>query len=192
MTDKSLTRRHRSLIQGKTPEEKLWYGVSKLSGQGRDGDCWEWQYSKRGSGDRVGGGYGYFTLRGTKYSTHRFAYELTKGEIPEGLKILHSCDNPPCCNPQHLSLGTDQDNVLDMFAKGRGGIGESHWTKHKPECLARGEKQHSAKMTPEKVRAMRQRWDAGGATSRELAKEFGIKQSSAHKICARKSWKHIE
>lgn len=144
MADKSLTRK-RSLILGDTPEEKLWFGVSKEPGQGPKGECWEWQYSKRGSGNRVGGGYGTFTIGTKRFGTHCVAYELTNGSIPEGMRVLHSCDNPPCCRPDHLKLGTDQDNVREAFERGRRGIGETHWTRYKPERIARGDNQHSAR-----------------------------------------------
>ncbi len=110
---------------------------------------------------------------------------------PGDLRVLHSCDNPPCCNPAHLRLGTDGDNVREKFAKGRGGVGETHWTKHKPERIARGENQHSAKMTADQVREIRRRADAGEG-GKALGKEFGISQASAWKIIQRLTWKHIE
>lgn len=194
MATEIVTRR-RSWIRGKTPNEKLQYGVNKEPGQGPHGECWEWKFSKRGSGTRVGGGYGRFTIGATVYSAHRLTWELANGPIPEGLKVLHHCDNPPCCRLEHLFLGTDGDNVRDKFAKGRGGIGDSHWTKQRPELLGhitRGEAQHSSKMTEDKVREMRQLWDAKILDSYQLGEKFGIRQSSAYKICSRQSWKHVE
>lgn len=74
--------------------------------------CWEWQAGK-------GTGYGAISAReyGTK-KAHRIAYAMMKGD-PTGMKVCHTCDNPPCVNPEHLFLGTQTDNMLDMHAKGR-------------------------------------------------------------------------
>lgn len=83
-------------------------------------ECWEWQLTK----DRVG--YGRLMVRmGSRdkfrsMSAHRYAYEVFVGEIPEGMNVLHKCDNRACCNPSHLFIGTQQDNMRDMYAKGRG------------------------------------------------------------------------
>lgn len=106
---------------GVTAEQRLWNGVAK----GGDGDCWEWQ------GAKDGWGYGTIGVRELGPSrAHRVAYVLTHGPIPDGLVIMHSCDNPPCCNPAHLSLGTHQDNMTDRDAKGRRPpppLGEDNW-----------------------------------------------------------------
>jgi hypothetical protein len=77
--------------------------------------CWEWQ------GSRYPTGYGKFRPSGPKQGyAHRFAYEFWHGPIPEGMLVMHSCDNPPCVNPQHLSVGTYSDNAQDRENKGRG------------------------------------------------------------------------
>lgn len=77
-------------------------------------DCWEWnacQYKN---------GYGKFALtRSNAVYSHRLAYELTYGSIPNGLYVCHSCDNPRCCNPNHLFAGTQTDNMQDCKRKGR-------------------------------------------------------------------------
>jgi len=82
--------------------------------------CWEW------SGSRNADGYGYLRVGSQRDGTrsrvlaHRLAWMLAHGgAIPGGLFVLHRCDNPPCCNPAHLFLGTNADNVADMLAKGR-------------------------------------------------------------------------
>jgi len=76
-------------------------------------DCWEWQ------GGTQNVGYGLIRDGKRMRSTHRVSYEEHKGPIPKGLCVMHSCDNPICVNPLHLSLGTHKQNTHDMMAKGR-------------------------------------------------------------------------
>jgi len=64
-------------------------------------------------------GYGLFNYKNKLRKTHRFAYELKHGAIPRGMYVCHTCDNPPCCNPDHLFLGTQQDNMKDRKQKNR-------------------------------------------------------------------------
>ncbi len=74
--------------------------------------CWEW------TGDMNkahGKNYGRFNMK----KAHRISYELTYGKIPDGLFVLHKCDNPPCVRPEHLFLGTHLDNMRDKVLKGR-------------------------------------------------------------------------
>jgi hypothetical protein len=78
-----------------------------------NGDCLEWQMY------RDKDGYGRKRFQGTMQPVHRVVWVLVKGPIPFGMDVLHSCDNPPCINVNHLFLGTDQDNVDDMISKGR-------------------------------------------------------------------------
>ena len=70
-------------------------------------------------GTTINGGYGHISVGGWPVLTHRFAYEQANGPIPGGMSVCHRCDNPPCCNPAHLFLGTHSDNMRDMVAKGR-------------------------------------------------------------------------
>lgn len=76
------------------------------------GDCWEWQRS-------TSRGYGNIWVNGKALSTHRYTYELAHGQIPDGMFVLHSCDNKKCCNPGHLILGTHQDNMQHVRARGQ-------------------------------------------------------------------------
>lgn len=96
----------------KTVEERFWPKVDKSPGHGPNGDCWVWTAS-------VNKKYGYGNFCGPEVRAHRMAYVLSKGEIPEGLIVMHSCDNRRCCNPSHLSVGTPKDNTQDMVRKGR-------------------------------------------------------------------------
>ena len=93
--------------------KKFWDAVDQ------SGDCWLWKKSTSGKG------YGQTAYNRKHLRSHRVAYEFAYGPIPKGMKVLHSCDNPPCCNPGHLFLGTTKDNSVDMVAKGRSKSGIS-------------------------------------------------------------------
>jgi hypothetical protein len=90
-------------------EAEFWSFVDRRSADA----CWHW------TGRKTTRGYGQIQGEGSWTGAHRRAYSLTKGEIPDGHYVCHTCDNPPCCNPAHLFIGTPQDNVDDMIAKGR-------------------------------------------------------------------------
>lgn len=77
-------------------------------------ECWPWtdRWSDKD-------GYGILTVGGAHQRAHRVAWSLTNGPIPTSLSVLHRCDNPPCCNPAHLYLGTQAENVADMMARHR-------------------------------------------------------------------------
>lgn len=120
-----------------TCADALW-GLIK---PGLSDSCWEWC----GNLDRHG--YGYFKFKRKHRKAHRVSWEIHYGPIPEGLGVLHRCDNPSCCNPNHLFLGTHQDNMDDMIAKGRGVI--------PPGFYAEGESNPGARFTNAQVRELR-------------------------------------
>lgn len=98
-------------------EERFWSKVDK------SGDCWVWIASTSSKG------YGKFWFRNWHWRAHRVSWILANGEIPEGMHILHECDNPPCVNPDHLTSGTQLDNMKDKVQKGR------HYETKKTHCL---------------------------------------------------------
>lgn len=119
-------------------------------------------------------GYGRFELNGKNMHAHRIAWTLIRGPIPNGLQVLHSCDSPPCCNVDHLFLGTNADNTADKVSKGR-------------QSSMKGEAHPKAKLTVEQVKIIR----SSTKTTAELAKEFGIKWPSVYYIRIRRTWKHV-
>lgn len=97
-----------------THEDMFWQHVNKNGPNG----CWIWnRYRQRQ-------GYGWVCVKGRYWLAHRLAWEFVKGQVPAGLFVLHKCDNPPCVNPDHMFLGTHQDNCDDKIAKGRMAVGE--------------------------------------------------------------------
>ncbi len=94
-----------------TMEERFWAKVQLGSSE----ECWIWQAALKRDG------YGLFRVESyvAMRSAHRVSWEIAFGEIPTGMQVLHRCDNPPCVNPSHLWLGTQQDNIRDMNEKGR-------------------------------------------------------------------------
>lgn len=90
----------------------------------QDNGCWVWIGSKNHTGFY---GYGAIHWKNKTYLVHRFIYEMCKGKIPNGMDLCHKCDNPPCCNPEHMFVGTRSDNMRDSYEKGRSPRGEKHY-----------------------------------------------------------------
>ncbi len=105
---------------------------------------------------------------------HRVAWELERGDIPKGLMVLHTCDNPPCVRPSHLFLGTHLDNMRDMIEKDRAATG-----------MRNG--RNTIKLTEKEVKEIR----IDTRTQREIAKSFNVSQTAVCKIKNRITWKHI-
>ena len=187
-----------------TVEKRFWAKVDKFGPVlvRRLGRCWVWTAYRRNGYGRMGDG------NRKLVTVTRVSWELAYGKIPEEKYILHKCDNPACVRPTHLFLGTYQDNVRDMFSKGRGNPasgdrngsrlyperlvrGDAHPSRTRPECLARGERSGAAKLTEEKVQGMRKKY-SDGWTQKDLAVEYGLGQSHVSRIVRRESWAHVE
>jgi len=142
----------------KTPRERFESKYTKA-----ESGCWDWTAFANPAG------YGRFRFDGKTVLAHRFAYELYVGPLPEGLWALHKCDNPKCVNPEHLFLGTNQDNITDKVSKNR---------------------QYS-KLTDLQVAAIRELYATGNYYQEHLGAIFNTTQSQISYIVNRKSWKHL-
>lgn len=146
----------------KTLEERFFAKVDK------SGDCWLWIGSLNPTG------YGHASRGGRVLGAHRLSYEIAHGPIPQGMSVLHRCDVRNCVNPAHLFLGTQAENVADMMRKGR-------------KVPPRGERQHMARLTAEKVLAIR----AAKGTYEEIARMFGVAKPTVGNVIRRETWKHV-
>lgn len=141
---------------------------SKINIRGLD-ECWEWTASQTWNGyGRFGAGRNH----GVSQRAHKVAYMITHGRVPRSLQVLHSCDNPLCCNPCHLSLGTPQGNMLDKVKKGRQSRGVSHGM---------------SRLTEEQVKLIRR--DSRQNTL--IAKEYKVSPTTIGRIKNRQYWSHL-
>lgn len=155
------------------------------------GDCWIWTGSKNPNG------YGQLTIDNRCTTAHRVSWAIHNGGIPDGLHVLHHCDNPACIRPEHLFLGTHTDNMRDAAAKGRSAsqVHRARWckgprTQKQIEGQVRGERNAAAKLTSSDVIAIRA-LAASKVTFANIAKQFGISSRYAQRIVAREFWRHI-
>lgn len=132
--------------------------------------CWEW------TGARMHKRYGHISAFGKTLRTHRLSYELHVGDIPEGMCVLHKCDNTVCVNPDHLFLGTQAENMADKVAKGRQQAGAEN---------------PMAKLTEPEVVAIKRMLAKHYGVQPFLARWFGVNQSTIHMIAAGKNWRHV-
>lgn len=168
---------------------RFWKQVEKDVGEERHpglGLCWEW----RGRTNPRRFGYGVVSVYRTMVAAHRVAWMVDRGPIPEGLWVLHRCDNPVCVRPDHLFLGTHHDNMADMRRKGRG-PSRTAWCLANPTLVMRGERHPCAKLTVAKVIEIRRRI-ASGETQQAVADSYGVKRESVREIIKGRNWAWVE
>jgi hypothetical protein len=156
----------------RTLEERFW---SKVDKRGPD-ECWPWL------ANRTKQGYGRFNIDGHNPRASRVAWMLIHGTVPSDVFVCHSCDNPPCCNPRHLWVGTNLDNILDSVAKGR--------KKGKTGLKVRGEANGQAKLTSDIVIEARRRYARRDVSIRELADESDVCISTMARAINNTTWTH--
>lgn len=145
-------------------EQRFLHKVNKTA------SCWVWV------GAKIGRGYGRIKIDGNTLYSHRVAYTLYKGLIPNDMHVLHSCDNPCCVRPDHLFLGTHQENMQDREIKGRGRCGF-------------GEKHGLAKLTEKQVLEIRAKYVPRKYSMSKLSKEYKVVPSTVSHIINNKTWK---
>ena len=134
---------------------------------GKAEECWEWR------GRKTSGGYGEISIKGVKYSAHRFSLSLVVGPLTDpNVVVRHKCDNRRCVNPNHLETGSHQENMADRQLRDR---------------TARGQHNGRAKITEDDVRRIR----ADTRIAGEIAKEYGITETAVRFIRKRQTWGHV-
>jgi len=150
-------------------EHRFW---EKVDVRGED-ECWEWQAACNSRG------YGHLWLSGKPAYAHRLSWRLEHGPIPDGMFICHHCDNPLCCNPQHLFIGTPADNAQDRDRKGH---------THIPQNVMPGK----PKLTACQVRRIRHLYSTNGYSQTGLARLFRVGRTTIRKIVHRTTWAWLD
>lgn len=144
--------------------ERFWSAIHKTE------SCWLWTGT-------ICRGYGYIGIgpggRQVRFRAHRLSWMLHFGDIPEGLEVMHSCDNPACVRPAHLMLGTHQENIADAIRKGR----KNCWGLQKLTA-------HDV----HQIRAMR----AAGTLQKDIAARFGVARNTVSQVLTGRNWRHLE
>lgn len=148
--------------------KQQWF--NSLIKENTDTGCLEWQGFKKG-------GYGYFYVNGREKAVHRMQYEKFKGLIPKGYNVCHSCDNPPCVNPDHLWVGTQQENIKDMISKGR-------------DLKAIGPRNKNSKISSHQAREVKLLYSQGH-TIKNIHLKLGLTYKTVQHICNGTTWKHV-
>lgn len=173
--------------------------------RGLPDECWLWMRA------RFSDGYGAFKVKKQMCRASRIAYFIATGVDPADSLVCHTCDNPPCCNPAHLFLGSSSENILDAATKDRLNTasgdnhytrrrpelmearkGDAHWTHRNPDKTSKGEQNGCAKLTEQDVRDIRTTHAAGGISYGELARRYNLRASeTVRMLCQRRTWKHV-
>jgi hypothetical protein len=132
-------------------------------------ECWLWQRAKTRKG------YGVLYLGKTCWFAHRLAYTNRKDDIPNGMFVCHTCDNPPCCNPAHLWLGNNSQNTLDSTVKNR-------------RSRQRGTTNPANKLTEQQVLSIRAEYVPKLMGYKKLAKRYGVHPRTIKDILIRRTW----
>ena len=145
--------------------------------------CWLWTKYKNNCG------YGTIGVNGKLQLAHRVSWQLHNPTqpIPPGMCVLHECDVRNCVNPEHLKLGTNQDNVQDRVRRGRSAKGLKHGAYTHPERLPRGDRHSRSKLTEDNVRAIFH----DQRTQKQIAEEYEVSNQLVSLIRNRKLWKHL-
>lgn len=142
-----------------TPKDKQWWldrvQVDPVT------NCWIWQHAT------MPNGYGSITYKQRGVYSHRLVFELFIGEIPTGLHVLHSCDQRACCNPTHLHLGTNVENIAERLERNPNG------------------------RVLDKIKVLEIRAIGRSQTTGQIAAKYGITDVTVSHILLRKTWKHI-
>ena len=146
--------------------DRLWSRIDR----GAEDECWHWS-------GRILNGYGSISAYSREWLAHRLLWIELNGPIPDGLAVCHTCDNPACCNPKHLWLGTWAENNADRASKGRSGD-------------MRGEKSGKAILTEDQVIYILRNVKGYGDQTR-IAKELGVDATTVNKIVNRHHWSHV-
>jgi hypothetical protein len=137
-----------------------------------DNDCWLW------TGHKHYLGYGLLNRKGKVWKAHRWSWTIFNGVIPDGMLILHKCDVRNCVNPNHLFLGNQKDNMMDMAKKGRGVY----------PCL-KGEKNAMSKLTLEKVKEIRKTYSINKETMKTIAERYKVSPMTINRVINYKLWR---
>ena len=157
---------------GKMDQETVRAFWSKVEIKDEARECWPWL------GAKASNGYGNVRINKKYLKAHRVAWELANFPIPEGYQVMHICDNPSCCNPSHLVLGTSSSNFCDMLFKKREGF------KKNKAC---GERNCNAKLSNEKVKEIRSVYPK--LSQRKLAEKFNVTQTAISAVLLGKTWR---
>ena len=136
--------------------------------------CWTW------TGGKYYNGYGQFYEGPNKICAHRFSYKIFKGSIPSGKLVLHKCDNRQCVNPDHLFIGTQKDNILDMVKKGR-----------RVHSSRVGENNGRTVLKEKDIVKIRKDYKSG-VSVKNICKSYKLSETQIYRIIKKQSWSHVK